>query len=235
MARATSQGRSPSQLLHPRGHPDPETVPQRGSRPWEETRWRGEREGGRAGNAGRRAELTREGQMTPPRPRLGSGQGWRSGKEAPRGRARAAHTHLPLPLPARPAEAPSCREPRAHTRRAHARCRSLPRARAPPVQSQPRSFKAGRALRRSRRRRRAAAMAAPSSGNPPPTPPSSPSLKEVLGCLQALTSAPAPGPVWPNSREAAGPVPGLGANERRGAGRRRQARLWPRLPAGGFL
>lgn len=45
----------------------------------------------------------------------------RVGREkAPRGRAQAAHTHLPLPLPARPAEAPSCRGPRALTRRVRA-------------------------------------------------------------------------------------------------------------------
>ncbi|VCX37435.1 unnamed protein product [Gulo gulo] len=52
-------------------------------------------------------------------------------------------------------------------------------------------------------------MAAPSSGNPPPTPPTSPPWKAVLGGLQALTSAPRPGPVLPNRRETAGPATGL--------------------------
>lgn len=206
--------------LHARGPlpvavPSPERSPRPGnSTPeWQsavEGRNRVEgRKGGRAGSVGRRGGLTRERQKTPTPPKDQVGFGGQWGREAPRGHARVAHTHLPLPLPARPAEAPSCRGPRAHTRRAHAHCRSLPRVRAPPVQSQPRSFKAGRALRRSRRCLRAAAMAAPSSGNPPPAPPTSPSWKAGLGGLQALTSAPRPGPVWPNRREAAGPATGL--------------------------
>lgn len=114
-----------------------------------------------------------EGQTMPQR--LGLGSGWGLGEESP-SQARANRTHSPAPPPPRPpgggSELP--RAARAHTRRAHARCLSLPRARAPPVHSQPRSFKAGRALPSSLRCLRAASMAARSSGNPPPAPPLAP-------------------------------------------------------------
>lgn len=144
------------------------------------------------------------------------------------GRAQAAHTHLPLPLPARPAEAPIRRGPRARRARAHThalgrpargRAHGFPRARARQAQPQLRSFKAGRALRRSRR---AAAMAAPSPETPPRTPdpprlrptprpgPASPSrprpilrlvpaFKAELRAVSRLSLPhPAPGLFWPN-------------------------------------
>lgn len=92
--------------------------------------------------------------------RTGSGGGWVEKK--PLAGARRPHT-LTCPSPSPPARR-RLRAAAGHARsrgaRAHSRC--LPRARAPPAQSQLRSFKAGRALRRSRRGRRAAAMAAPS-------------------------------------------------------------------------
>lgn len=152
-------------------------------------RRKGRRQGGECG-AKRRAD--QRGAEDTPRPRWR----WGWGREAPRGRARAAHTHLPLPLPARPAEAPSSRGPRTQGARTRVAGRFFELARRG-VQSQPRSFKAGRALRRRRRCRRAAAMAASaSSGNPPRAPPPSPSSKGALPFLRARTSAPRPRSCW---------------------------------------
>lgn len=153
-----------------------------------------------------------------------SGGGWGRAKPPSRagGRAQAAHTHLPLPLPARPPGGGSD-PPRAARAGAHAHTHTRaptasPRARARPAQPQLRSFKAGRALRRSRRGRRAAAMAAPSAKKPLPTPgsgsaqvppysslrprlptqipPYSPPWSRLQGgarcCLRALSFAPRP-------------------------------------------
>lgn len=120
--------------------------------------WRGSMHSGRAGSAELRGGLSREGQTTRQGAgRDGVGVGWGGGGK-PLAGAREPYT-LTCPSPAPPAR----RRLRAAAGRARTRG-----ARAPPRQSQPRSFKAGRAPRRNRRCRRAAAMAAPSSGNPPP-------------------------------------------------------------------
>lgn len=188
--------RSGSQVPHPQRSPNPETA--------EYPRWQsawvrgrpGERkgrwEGGKCG-AERRANPRRGGD--PARPLLKTRVPiWMGvGREALEG-ARAAHTlTCPSPSPLPPGRrAPKHREPRAHTRRAHA-LPVAPRARARQFQSQPRSFKAGRALL-SRHCLRAAAIAAPARKPSPrshlcPTP----SLqKAALRESQALTSAPRP-------------------------------------------
>lgn len=105
--------------------------------------------------------------------------------------ARRPHT-LTCPSPSPPARR-RLRAAAGHARsrgaRAHSRC--PPRARAQPAQSQLRSFKAGRALRRSRRCRRAAAMAAPSPNTRPDpalAPPRTRPFSPPRPCLRALFS-----------------------------------------------
>ena len=162
---------------------------------WGEDRVK-EKEGGRAGSAGQRGELTREEQRTtpPPPPHTGSRSGWGWGREAPRGRA--SRTHSPAPPPPRPpgggSELP--RAARAHKARARAlpvassssrSARSVP---APLIQSRARALSQPPLPPRSCHSR-------PLLGKPSPGPTSCPSSFAPEGGSQesqALTSAPRP-------------------------------------------
>lgn len=199
-------------LTRKQSHPPPRVARRGGGRGK-----RAEEEGRRAGSTGRprggprverrrvgssqaptrgRAGARRPHTLTCPSPCPPARRRLRSAAGRARGRARA-HTHTR----ARPACA-----------RARGRAHGFLRARARPAQPQLRSFKAGRALRRSRRCRRAAAMAAPSPESPPRTPdpprlcptprpgPASPPRPRpsprlqggATCCLQALPSVPRP-------------------------------------------
>ena len=162
---------------------------------WGEDRVK-EKEGGRAGSAGQREELTREEQRTtpPPSSRPGSRSGWGLGREAPRGRA--SRTHSPAPPPPCPPGGGSELPRAARTRKA--------RARALPVASS-RSRSAGSVpalLIQSRARALSKPPLPPRSchsrpllGKPSPGPTSCPSSFAPEGGSQesqALTSAPRP-------------------------------------------
>lgn len=120
-----------------------------------------EKEGGRAGSAGQRGELTRGEQRTtpPPSSRPGSRSGWGWGREAPRGRT--SRTHSPAPPPPRPPGGGSELPRAARTHKARARAlpvassssRSAGSVPAPLIQSWARAL--------SRHCLRAAAIAAP--------------------------------------------------------------------------